>query len=451
MDDKAFQREIHEKVKKDIAPIFTGFDMDISWLEASMKWKPLVLVIGGYSSGKSTLINELLGMEVQRTGQAPTDDSFTVITNEGSSLPEEIPGSTLLNDYRLPFTGLKSYGQSLISHFCLKNVPSSLLEDSAIIDTPGMMDSTTERDRGYRYLDVIGDLSGMADMIIMMFDPHKAGTIRENFSVIRNILPERAGEDRVVFVLSRIDECDNVSDLIRSYGSLCWNISQMTGRKDMPHIYLTYSPKEARLQEHHAGWPQEREELKNKISGSQSMRVNHILENVDRKTAELEMVCESMYRFSAKTRKLLANTFKWTLLAALVLFLASFGLISAYFPNQTEGILPDSLLSIELILPAVLAMLAIISGWFWFSVFRFKRLLDQALHNPESIISLDNDYRRNIWSRVRNHVLELLRKRSLRKHLLQSRGSLNKVRRFIREDMRKYYSRMGQKTEKMET
>ena len=51
---------------------------------------PLVLVLGNHSSGKSTCINALLGRgngkscsgkgEVQRSGRAPTDAKFTVIT-----------------------------------------------------------------------------------------------------------------------------------------------------------------------------------------------------------------------------------------------------------------------------------------------------------------------------------------------------------------------------------
>ncbi|MCK5069956.1 MAG: dynamin family protein, partial [Desulfocapsa sp.] len=73
------QTEIQNRVNKKIAPLFSKYDMDFSSLESSMKWKPIVLIIGNYSSGKSTLINELIGADIQRTGQAPTDDAFTVI------------------------------------------------------------------------------------------------------------------------------------------------------------------------------------------------------------------------------------------------------------------------------------------------------------------------------------------------------------------------------------
>ena len=42
-------------------------------------------------------------------------------------------------------------------------------------------------------------------------------------------------------MLNWIDECSSLNDLLRVYGTLCWNLSQITGRKDIPMIRLTYS------------------------------------------------------------------------------------------------------------------------------------------------------------------------------------------------------------------
>jgi GTPase Era involved in 16S rRNA processing len=450
MEEK-LQKEIQNKIKSSLAPIFSKYDFDLGWLDSTMKWKPMVLVLGSYSSGKSTLINELLGYNVQRTGQAPTDDSFTVITNEGQDLPGEIPGSTLVNDPKYPFLELKAYGEGLISHFCLKNVPSTLLEDTAIIDTPGMIDSTAERHRGYRYLDVIGELAGMSDLIILMFDPHKAGTVKESFSAIRNVIPGRAGEDRVVFVLSRIDECENVSDLIRSYGTLCWNISQMTVRKDMPHIYLTYSPHESRLDHKNSEWPQEREALKQELNSAQAMRINHVLEQVDRRAGELEMVCEAMYFFSSQARRLLSNTLKWSVLTAVLLAGISYFVLREYSPVQTEHLFPDlsvgSLALVEVLIPGIVALLTIIAGWFSFAKIRFPKLLRRTLGHPDGLVDLASDYRQNLWAKLKNHVLELLRQRTLKQHLLQSRKHLEKVQHFMHKQIKEYYSRIGQRAQ----
>jgi EH domain-containing protein 1 len=60
-----------------------------------------------------------------------------------------------------------------------------------------MLDSITERDRGYNYQDVIGDLAQIADLVLVLFDPHKAGTVREAHTSLRDTLPAKTFEDRV--------------------------------------------------------------------------------------------------------------------------------------------------------------------------------------------------------------------------------------------------------------
>ena len=76
----SLRAEILELVEKYLTPVALRYAYSDSPLETNIKWRPLVLVLGNYSSGKSTLINEFLEAEIQATGQAPTDDSFTIIT-----------------------------------------------------------------------------------------------------------------------------------------------------------------------------------------------------------------------------------------------------------------------------------------------------------------------------------------------------------------------------------
>ncbi len=239
-------------VSDHLTPVALRYGYSKTPLQAGIKWRPLVLILGNYSSGKSTLINEFLGAQIQATGQAPTDDSFTILTHDHSCaegepvrVTEERDGQALLNDPAYPFETLKTHGQRFISHFRLKKVNSPFLNNLALIDTPGMLDSITERDRGYDYQKVIGDLAQIADLVLVLFDPHKAGTVRESYTSLRETLPSRTFEDRLLFVLNRIDECASLIDLLRVYGALCWNLSQITGRKDIPMVHLTYSPQAA--------------------------------------------------------------------------------------------------------------------------------------------------------------------------------------------------------------
>ena len=77
---ESLRSELLDLVEEHLSPVALRYGYSEVPLEATIKWRPLVLVLGNYSSGKSTLINDFLGIKIQATGQAPTDDSFTVIT-----------------------------------------------------------------------------------------------------------------------------------------------------------------------------------------------------------------------------------------------------------------------------------------------------------------------------------------------------------------------------------
>lgn len=440
------QTEIQNKVNKKIAPLFSKYNMDFSSLESSMKWKPIVLIIGNYSSGKSTLINELVGSEIQRTGQAPTDDAFTVLTSEGRNRPEEVPGSTLINDDRLPFVKFKKYGERLTSHLCLKNINSSAFEKMAIIDSPGMLDATTEKDRGYNYMEVLGEFAKMADLIVLMFDPHKAGTIKETYAAIRNTLPEKAGEDRIVFVMSRIDECDNISDLVRSYGTLCWNMSQMTGRKDIPHIYLTYAPDLANSIESVEQWPQERAELKQKIHAAPDLRINHMLEDIDRQVNELQIVCEAVAEYTSRGRKLFVKTGQITVALAVALFCFGDILTNSLIalPRQTliSSLRSNNFTGSNLILPVILFISTLVIGLLFFNNYSLQGLLKKTLANSSDLVPLDNEYRRNLWNKMSGHIRELIGGFKAKDIWKGHSGNLNKIHRFLESDLKKYYDKI---------
>ena len=446
MLETKIQTELQDKVNKKIAPLFSKYNMDFSSLESDMKWKPIVLIIGNYSSGKSTLINEIIGTDIQRTGQAPTDDAFTVITTEGNDRPKEVPGSTLINDDRLPFVKFKKYGEKLVSHLCLKNIDSPTFENMAIIDSPGMLDATTEKDRGYDYMEVLGEFSKMADLIVLMFDPHKAGTIKETYSAIRDTLPEKSGEDRIIFVMSRIDECDNISDLVRSYGTLCWNMSQMTGRKDIPHIYLTYSTDVANYRKVADLWPQERTELMEKIYAAPDLQLNHILEDIERQVNELQIVCEAVAEFAQRGRKLFRKIGKITVGLGVGLFCFGDVLTNSLvsLPRQTliSSLRGESFSLMNLILPLIFLFSALTLGGIFFNNFGFKRLLQKALLDSSNLVNLDNEYRRNLWNKMAGKTNQLLKKSKAKDIWQGHSGNLTKIRRFLDGDLKKYYDKL---------
>nr|HDM99484.1 dynamin family protein [Deltaproteobacteria bacterium] len=441
-------KELEQVLRSKMSPLFERYGLDIKDLLTPFKWKPVVLIIGNYSSGKSTLINEILGGEIQRTGQAPTDDSFTVLAApESSEAEEEVPGSTLVSDERLPFSSLRHFGESLLSHMRLKRVDAPILQNCAIIDTPGMLDSVTEKDRGYDYLGVVGELAKLADLIILMFDPHKAGTIKETYQAIRSTLPGSTGEDRVIYVLNRIDECESISDLLRSYGTLCWNLSQMTGRKDMPRIYLTFAPKEGKvLPSGFETWMNEREELKQAISSAPKMRLNHILQEVDRVVRELSLEIEGMVafqkRFIHKIKGVLRN---WGMLAILAFFFGDLimKLLTGYPDTPLAGALLAGNLGFEHFLwPIIWALLVAALASLYVQRLLLPKFTKATLKDLDNLIPLETAYKKNLWNRVRHRIHKLIEEQARRQILIAHSRYLGKIEQFLNKDLSSFFKRI---------
>ena len=61
--------EMLELVEKHLTPVAMKYGYSDIPLEAGIKWRPIVLLLGNYSSGKSTLINELIGFDIQSEGR----------------------------------------------------------------------------------------------------------------------------------------------------------------------------------------------------------------------------------------------------------------------------------------------------------------------------------------------------------------------------------------------
>ncbi|MCF8094656.1 MAG: dynamin family protein [Desulfobacteraceae bacterium] len=443
----SLRMEMVEMVRDHLSPVALKYGYADVSLESTIKWRPLVLVVGNYSSGKSTLINEFLGADIQAIGQAPTDDSFTVITwddnasDEGKiRVTEERDGKYLLNDPDYPFEILKKHGHRFASHFRLKKVNSPFLRNLALIDTPGMLDSITERDRGYDYQDVIGDMAQLADLVLVLFDPHKAGTVREAHTSLRETISARTFEDRVLFVLNRIDECSSLTDLLQVYGTLCWNLSQITGRKDIPMIYLTYSSRAAGNQE-----PQklesdsrmflyllqnQRKKLEQGILDAPRRRLDNLATFIETHSERLDQLLEALVAHRSKLRRLRSK---------LGLTGAVLGLVCAgagVFIGTTAGFLGSS--ADPLTISAGIAIfLVFLLFWFFGPMHFLVRLFcRKALKNIDKMIPLENQTRQDIWQVVSPVAYRYLQKTGGRYSLRPVRQEYENIHRIYTEGAR---------------
>ncbi len=202
---------------------------------------PQVLMLGNHSSGKSTFVNHLLGVEVQKTGVAPTDDNFTIITYGPHETDRD--GPSVVSNPDLPYEGLRHFGDQLVSHIRLKLQPAELLRTVTLIDSPGMIDEAKEENgRGFDFPGVVRWFAERSDLVMIFFDPDKPGTTGETLQVFKESL--NGIDHKLLIVLNKMDQCQNLHDFARAYGALCWNLGKVIPRKDLPMIYNTFVPLE---------------------------------------------------------------------------------------------------------------------------------------------------------------------------------------------------------------
>lgn len=128
--------------------------------DADFAAKPMVLLVGQYSVGKTSFIKYLLQKDFpgMRIGPEPTTDSFIAVMQgdkdreTGLILEGKVPGEALVLDQTKPFKSLNDFGNSFLTRFHSSNLDHELLKSVSFIDTPGILSGTKQRlNRGYRY------------------------------------------------------------------------------------------------------------------------------------------------------------------------------------------------------------------------------------------------------------------------------------------------------------
>jgi hypothetical protein len=151
----------------------------------------------------------------------------------------EKDGPAIVANKQLPFASLGNIGGDFVNHLRMKMVPDTLLRHVTLVDSPGMIDSTGDG-RGYAFTEVCRWFVERADVVVFFFDPEKPGTTGESLRVFTEAL---GGVDhKLLLVMNKIDSLRTVSDLSRTFGTLCWNLSKVIATKDMPYVHLSFIP-----------------------------------------------------------------------------------------------------------------------------------------------------------------------------------------------------------------
>jgi len=197
--------------------------------------KPMVLLIGQYSVGKTSFIRYLLGRDFpgQHIGPEPTTDRFIAVMHGGDD--KTTPGNALAVSPNMPFRGLEMFGNGFLSKFQGAQLDVPLLHHVTLIDTPGILSGEKQRiGRTYEFTAVIEWFAARCDVILLLFDAHKLD-ISDEF---RNAIEALKGhDDKIRVVLNKADQVD-AQKLIRIYGALMWSLGKVIKTPECVRVYI---------------------------------------------------------------------------------------------------------------------------------------------------------------------------------------------------------------------
>lgn len=209
--------------------------------EAEWEARPQVLLIGQYSTGKTSFIKHLLGgrdFPGIHIGPEPTTDKFIAVVHgcegedEGGKI---IKGNSLTVVPELPFAGLGEFGTAFLNKFEASVTPSSLLKRVTLIDTPGVLSGEKQRlARAYDFSEVARWFADRSDLILLLFDAHKLDISDELKEVIEKIRPYN--DDKVRCILNKADGVGR-EQLVRVYGSLLWSMGKIFQTPEVARVY----------------------------------------------------------------------------------------------------------------------------------------------------------------------------------------------------------------------
>lgn len=202
--------------------------------DAEIFSKPMVVFMGPWSTGKSAIINYLLGTEYSKsalkTGAEPTSNTFNVILHGDQE--QVIDGTQLAADWA--FSSLQKFGQGFLDRLKGRKLNSPILQKMTIVDTPGITENRKTSERIYPFNDAFQWFIDRADLIYIVFDPTKLD-IGLEMEALFDQLKGREHQTRIL-----LNKADTVKpqELMKVQGNILWNLSPLLTTVEAPVIYV---------------------------------------------------------------------------------------------------------------------------------------------------------------------------------------------------------------------
>jgi len=227
-----------------------------------VSWWPVVAVLGTFSAGKSTFLNEYLGQALQRTGNQAVDDKFTVISYGPESETKQLPGLALDSDPRFPFYQISDdienvasgEGKRIDSYLQLKTTNAEALRGKIFIDSPGF-DADQQRTST---LLITEHIIGLSDLVLVFFDARhpEPGAMADTLKHLVADTVNRSDSAKFLYILNQMDNTareDNPEEVVAAWQRALAQAGLTAGR-----FYRIYSESAALQMDD----PQTRERLR---------------------------------------------------------------------------------------------------------------------------------------------------------------------------------------------
>ncbi len=386
--------------------------------EITVGGRPSAVFLGNHSSGKSTVINHLLGdPPVQDTGVAPTDDRFTVILF--GELEQDYYGPAAVGQLPAEFANIVAMGPAFLQHLQVKVRNRPYLKHVNLIDSPGMIDTAEgHATRSYDFPGAVRKFAELSDLVFFLFDPDKPGTTAEAVSVLSKCL--FGIEFKLRVLLNKSDTFDSMYDFARAYGTLCWNLARVLRMKDLPTIYTTYTPQPGTRIETKVsldGFDRHRAEILEQLRSLPQRRYDSMLANVAGDFTRLAL--QSRVLAAAAGRlflRRLRDAAVFTLVALAAILVSWFLATHVIVPGYDAASMLSWRRLLALVFTFALTGVCCLGAAVW-SHLGFKRLRARLVNGVDSIFEAEyavalaagarNDLR-EYWNSVRADVAALV-------------------------------------------
>ena len=247
-----------------------------------ISWWPLISVLGTFSAGKSTFINQFLTFPLQDTGNQAVDDKFTVVCYSGERDARTLPGLALDADPRFPFYRTSEelekvetgQGNRIDAYLQLKTCNSENLKGRIVIDSPGF-DADEQRSATLRLTNHIIDLS---DLVLVLFDARhpEPGAMSDTLAHLVGATKDRADSSKFMYILNQIDTTareDNPEEVVGAWQRALAREGLTAGR-----FYSIYDPE--------ASVPIDDEALRRRFEWKRDQDLSEILNRIDQVSVE---------------------------------------------------------------------------------------------------------------------------------------------------------------------